>query len=206
MTTKEELPEHCPFHILRRGEEVPIGPFSQDQIVELLNESSIKASDYVYYAEMKNWKPLHQVFDLHQKLTNLSDEGQDPHIAEETFKYIDRNLEPEEELYYIAVQHQPALSLTAAVLLSAPKSIAITNQRVCFVKQKVIGEIEMEAYPIAEIREGLKRIKGNEKVGSFNLVLNSGDWVETNKINRAQLDKLDEILGSLIYDHTAALS
>lgn len=204
MSSLEELPEHCIFHVLRRGEEQPIGPFSQNQLVELLNESAIQASDYVYYDAMSDWKPIHQVFDLHQKLTNLSDDGQDPIVVENAFNHINSHLYEGEELFYIAVQDQPALSLTAAVKLSHPKSIVLTSHRACVIRQKVMGEIEMDEYPMATIREGLKRIKPNEGIGSFNLILNSGDWVETNKINRVQLDHLEEITNTVISEMVAA--
>ena len=48
----EELPEHQIFHILKQGAEEAIGPYSQIQIGQLLNEGQIEASDYVYLSRV----------------------------------------------------------------------------------------------------------------------------------------------------------
>ena len=90
----EELPEHQIFHILKQGEQESIGPFSQVQIGQLLNSGQIKASDYVYYPELSGWETLSQVFELHQKLNSFGDEGQEPHIVDQSFALVDSLLNP----------------------------------------------------------------------------------------------------------------
>ena len=196
--TTQELPEHQFFHVLRQGEQEAIGPFSQKQLVELLNEGAIGASDWVYYDALSDWTPLSQVFDIQERVANFEDDGQDPQVVEDAFAFLTGSSLANEQIYYIATQHQPALSLTAAVLLSNPKAIIVTNLRVCIIKQKVIGDSEMSEYPIEQIKEGLMRTKADHKVGQFNLILKSGEWVETNKIPIAQLEKLEELVNAVV--------
>ena len=62
-TIHEDLPEYQNFSILRREEKEAIGPFSQNQIVELLYEGAVRADDLVYYTDSGKWQPLHQVFE-----------------------------------------------------------------------------------------------------------------------------------------------
>ncbi|MDF1751315.1 MAG: DUF4339 domain-containing protein [Verrucomicrobiales bacterium] len=193
-----ELPEHQIFHILRNGEQEPIGPFSQNELVHLLNENQIRPSDFVYYPEMKGWKPMSQVFDLHQKVSNFGDEGQDPHIVSESFNYLVARDEPGEEIYYIAVQELPALSLTAAVRLSAPKSVLLTNCRFCILNPKLMGDIEFKEYPLEQIVNGIKKLKPGKTTGIFNIVLKNGDWIEVDKIPLDQLDRLEELSAEIL--------
>lgn len=198
MSKEMELPEYQIFHVLRIGEQDPIGPFSQNQLVELLNEKTIKANDYVYYPELTGWKPLSQVFDLHQRITNFGDDGQDPQVVADSFTYVTNHGEPDEEIYYIAVQHTPAMSLTAAVHLASPRSVILTSSRVCVITPKLIGEDKFEEYPIEQIERGLKKIKSDSEHGLFNLVLKNGDWVEIDRIPAAQLTHLVKLTEELI--------
>jgi hypothetical protein len=40
-----ELPEYQIFHVLRDGDSEPCGPYSQDQLLLLLNANSVSRSD-----------------------------------------------------------------------------------------------------------------------------------------------------------------
>ena len=153
----EELPEHQIFHILKRGEQEPIGPYSQIQIVQLLNEDLIKSSDYVYYPELSGWEVLSRVFEFHQKLSSFGDEGQDPHIVDQSFALVDSLSEPGERIYYIAVQHIPLLKVTAAVKLTGPKSIVLTDQRICVLTPRLMGNTDLVEYHHDEIEGVMKK-------------------------------------------------
>ena len=193
-----ELPEHQIFHVLRRGEEEPIGPYSQNELVELLNTEQIHSFDYVYYPELSGWKKLSQVFDLHQKVSGFGSEGQDPEIVQQSFDFIDKRSEPEEEIYYIAVQHMPALSLTAAVKLTSPKSLVLTNHRFCVVFQKLMGDVEMREYPLEQVDSVLTKIKPGNEDGTFEIILKSGEVVDLDKIPSAQLGRLEMIASDFL--------
>ena len=189
----EELPEHQIFHILKQGEQESIGPYSQIQIGELLNTGEIKASDYVYYPELSGWEILSQVFELHQKLKSFGDEGQEPHIVDQSFALVDSLSEPDERIYYIAVQHIPLLRVTAAVTLTGPRSIVLTDNRICVLTPKLIGNIDITEYHHEKIESVMKKVPRDKEDGTFIIALRSGDWVETGKIPRPQLERLEQI-------------
>lgn len=189
----EELPEHQIFHILKQGEEEAIGPYSQIQIGQLLNAGQIEASDYVYYPELSGWETLSRVFELHQELSNFGDDGQEPHIVDQSFALVDSLSEPNESIYYIAVQHIPLLKVTAAVKLTGPKSIVLTDHRIYILTPKLIGDTELNQYHHKQIERVIKRLSQDEDEGTFIIALRSGDWIETNKIPRRQLERLDQI-------------
>ena len=189
----EELPEHQIFHILKQGEQESIGPYSQIQIGELLNTGEIKASDYVYYPELSGWETLSQVFELHQKLNSFGDEGQEPHIVDQSFALVDSLSEPDERIYYIAVQHIPLLRVTAAVTLTGPRSIVLTDNRICVLTPKLIGNIDIAEYHHEQIEGVMKKVPRDKEDGTFIIALRTGDWVETGKIPRPQLERLEQI-------------
>ncbi|MGB2266410.1 MAG: PH domain-containing protein [Akkermansiaceae bacterium] len=189
----EELPEHQIFHILRQGEQEPIGPYSQIQIVQLLNEGQIHASDFVYYPELSGWELLSKVFELHQELINFGDEGQEPHIVDQSYTLVESTSQPEERIYYIAVQHFPLRRVTAAVKLTAPKSIVLTDQRICLLAPKLMSDTDLFEYHYEQIESVMKKVPRDEEEGTFIIVLHSGEWVETVKIPRPQLELLERI-------------
>ncbi len=189
----EELPEHQIFHILKQGGQEPIGPYSQIQIVQLLNAGQIQATDFVYYPELSGWEQLSKVFELHQQLTNFGDEGQEPQIVNQSYNLVDSLSEPEERIYYIAVQHIPLRRVTAAVQLTAPKSIVLTDGRICVLSPKLMGNVDVYHYYYEQIESVMKKVPRDEQDGTFIIVLRSGDWVETGKIPKPQLELLEKI-------------
>ncbi len=194
----EELPEHQIFHILKQGEEEPIGPYSQVQIGQLLNAGQIEASDYVYYPELSGWETLSGVFELHQKLSGFGDDGQEPHIVEQSFALVESLAEPDEKIYYVAVQHIPLLKVTAAVKLTGPKSIVLTDRRIYVLTPKMIGNTELNQYHHKQIERVMKRVSPDEPEGAFIIELHTGDWIETNKIPKPQLERLEHITRELL--------
>jgi len=197
----EELPEHQIFHILKQGEDQPIGPYSQLQIVQLLNAGEIKASDFVYYPELTGWEQLSQVFELHQKVSRFGDEGQEAHVVDESFSLIESLIEPDEEIYYIAVQHIPLRRVTAAVKLTAPKSIVLTDRRIYVLSPRLVGNADLNEYFHEQIENVMKKISPDEEQGKFIIALRSGDWVETGKIPQAQLERLETITREFLKYH-----
>lgn len=199
----EELPEHQIFHILKRGEEEPIGPFSQLQIGQLLNAGEIKSSDYVYYPELTGWQVISRVFELHQQLSSFGDEGQEPQTVSESFTLVDSRSGPEEHIYYIAVQHIPLLKVTAAVKLTGPKSIVLTDKRIYVITPKLMGDADFEEYDHNQIERVMKRLPRDQQDGTFIIALRSGDWVETGKIPGPQLERLEQIASDFLEEGQA---
>ena len=191
---KEELPEHQIFHVLRRGEEDPMGPFSQNELVELLNRGEVRPTDFVYYPQLVEWTPFAEVFDLHQGLNHIGSEGQDPESVMETFAYMEKRSEQDENIYYIAVQKFASLSLTATIRM--PQSVILTNTRFCVYKPKLMGDPAFEEIPVSAIEKVEAGYDGD--YGIFEIVPRFGDPLGVNQIPVAQLERLEEVAGDLL--------
>jgi len=196
----EELPEHQIFHILKVGDQDSIGPFSQKQLLELLKQKEIGHSDLVYYPELADWTPLSEVFDFHQGVTNFSDDGQDAEIVAESFAFIDSRSEPNEEIYYIAVQNFPALSLTSSVKLRSPKSVVLTSWRFCVIKPKLMGNTEFDEFMLDQIESAEAGYGLGSNHGTFTITPRFGDDEEVDHIPVQQLRRLETIAGELLAD------
>ncbi len=194
----EELPEHQIFHVLRAGEPDSMGPFSQNELVKMLNDGQIRHSDLVYYPELSDWTRIDKVFEIHQQLTAFGQEGQDPDVVSEAFSFIDKRSEPDEEIYYIAVQRFPALRLTATVTLRSPKAIVLSSWRFCIVKPKLIGETTFEEFLLDQIESVEVDLNDGGKTGSFAIIPRYGDPAVVDQIPAAQLARLEEIAGEVL--------
>lgn len=196
----EELPEHQIFHILRADDQESIGPFSQKQLLELLKQKDIGHADLVYYPELTDWTPLSEVFDFHQGVANFSDDGQDPIVVAQSFEFIDNRSEPDEEIYYIAVQNFPALSLTASVKLRSPRSVVLTSWRICVLKPKLMGNTEFDEFLLDQIESAEASYATGARDGSFTITPRFDDAEEVDQIPIEQLKRLDIIAEELLSD------
>lgn len=186
-----ELPEYQIFSVLRKGEQEPIGPYSQGQLLTLLREGRVAASDLVKYPEIEDWRPISQVFDFQEQI-NFEDHGQDKRMFEAAFTTVDHRSEPDESIYYIATQHFPAMSLTAAVRLTAPKSLALTDHRFCVLKHRMMGDIEMDDHPLEQVDSVSVELANKGDHGVFRIHLKSGEDVKIDRIPVQQLLPLEE--------------
>jgi hypothetical protein len=185
-----ELPEYQIFSILRQGEEEPIGPFSQNQIVRLLNEGAVRPFDLIYYEDLGAWKPIRDVFEIHEGISNFIDEGQDKTIVGEVFRGIQQLFGEQEQVYYIAVQERGTLNLGG---LSA---VALTTSRVLIANHRQ-GKLELEAHLWGHVaRASMSRKLGNP-TGTFEVDLYSGSTISVDRIPQMQLERLEQIANDL---------
>jgi hypothetical protein len=193
-TSKEELPEYQIFSILRRGEKEPIGPFSQNQIVDLLNDGEIQAEDLVYYDDIGEWRPLRDVFELHQAIANHTDDGQDQEIVSDVFGALSEMLTDQEPLFYIAVQERPAIAFRK------PDAIALSQAALYVVHQRR-GSLEVEPYPWDKIYNLVGRIGDQDAAGTMVILMQNASRVEIERIPRKQLRRAEEIASDLLPHH-----
>jgi hypothetical protein len=190
MTTTAELPEHKIFSVLRRGEDEPMGPYSQNELVELLNDRSILATDYVHYEGLKDWKLMSDVFNLDETIANFEDDGQNKDMLEAAFSQLNSVLGEGEDVFYIGVQDLPALRVTGPIRLTSPQSIAITNRRICIVHHRITGILEFEMHSFEDVCRATQQGGEGEKKATFSILLNAGNRVEIDKIPLIQLERL----------------
>jgi hypothetical protein len=188
---QEELPEYQIFTILRQGEKDPIGPFSQNQIVSLLNQGQIRSVDLVYYDGIGEWRPLSEVFELHQAIGNYVDEGQDREIVSDVFGALSEMLAERESIYYIAVQEWPALKLRK------PDSVALTEGAIYVVHHRR-GTLEVEPYPWDKVFSVTARMRVGETDGTLAILLQNASRIEVERIPRAQLARAEQIASDMM--------
>lgn len=192
----EELPEYQIFTILRQGEKDPFGPFSQNQIVELLNRGEIRDVDLVYYDGIGEWRPLSEVFELHQTIGNFVDEGQDREIVSDVFGALSAMLAEREAIYYIAVQEWPPLKLRK------PDSVALTDGALYVVHHRR-GTLEVEPYPWDRVFSVTARHRVGENDGTLSILLQNATRIELERVPRPQLLRAEEIAGEMLKARTA---
>jgi hypothetical protein len=185
-----ELPEYQIFSILRQGEEEPIGPYSQNQIVRLLNEGAIRPFDLIFYEDLGAWKPIRDVFEIHEGISNFVDEGQDKALVGEVFRGVQQLFGENEHVYYIAVQEKGALNLGG---LSA---VALTESRALVAHHKQ-GKLELEAHLWGHVASARLIRKPNNALGTFHVDLYSGSSVSVDRIPQLQLERLEQIAADL---------
>lgn len=192
---QEELPEYQIFTILRQGERDPIGPYSQNQIVSLLNNGEICDADLVYYDGIGEWRPLGEVFELHQTIANYVDEGQDREIVADVFGALSEMLTDREPIYYIAVQEWPALKLRK------PDSVALT-ERTLYIVHHRRGVLEVEPYPWDKVFNVSAKLRPGDPSGTLSILLQNASRVEVERIPRAQLTRAEQIAAEILGSDT----
>ncbi|MFT5471032.1 MAG: hypothetical protein ACI8UO_006165 [Verrucomicrobiales bacterium] len=187
MSAAAELPEYQVFSILRNGEDVPIGPYSQNEIVTLLNERRLNSNDKVFYEGLSEWAPLGDVFTIHEGIANFEDDGQDREVVGKVFLEISKVSTDHEEVYYVAVQEKTGLRL------KGPDAVIVTSFRLCISHQKLTGKREFDMYYWEDIHNTASKITAGEETGTFSVLLRLGERIEVPKIPRRQLLRLAEL-------------
>lgn len=187
MSRSSELPEYQIFSIIRTGEENPVGPYSQNEIVKLLNQGDLGKRDLVYYEGLGRWEPLGEVFNIQEGIANFEDDGQNREVLAEVFLEMSDIITEHEQIYYIAVQDKPALRL------KGPDAVIVTSYRLCIGRQKLNGKRDFDMYYWEDVHNSASKITAGDGVGTFSVLLDVGERIEVSKIPRKQLQRLAEL-------------
>ncbi len=193
MTANNELPEYQIFTILRQGETEPLGPYSQNQIVELLNEGSINPTDFVHYADLADWTPIRDVFDLHQKLANFSDDGQDSNELAEVFNAIIGAAGDGENVFYIAIQDRQALRG-----FRGHEAVGVSDRFIWIARHKMGGKLTLDELELSNIRDVWAILKAGEKTGTFHIEQENGVAIQVERIPALQLERITKTTRELL--------
>jgi len=176
-----ELPEYQIFHVLRDGASEPWGPYSQDQLVQLLNENSVSRSDYVFYPGLGDWKRIHEVFDFHDQLANFESEGHDPALLNLAFEELSQLCGEQEDLYDIVIQEKSLLGsrrTDVVALGSRGVWVGTLGRRGGFRGSRLDWE---------EVRQVAARYPSRWDLGTLTFDLSCGGRLEVKRIQRRQL-------------------
>ncbi len=173
------------FSILRRGATEPGGPYDEKQILQMLREEKITRRDYVYFEGMTEWRPLEDVFEIHEKITHIVDDGQDKYKLGEIFREVSNVLLEGEEIYYIAIQDR------AGLLHKAKQSVVVTNRHLFHLLEKRAG-YEIEAHRWGDVSNTLMRDDRRE-LGTFSFLLGMQRRVDIPNIPLVQVKRLFQL-------------
>ena len=151
------------FSILKRGERDPLGPYSEEDLLALLNAEQVSIHDYVYYDGIGEWKPIHEVFEVQEQITHFVDDGQDTQRVGIAFREVSNVVGKGESIYYIAVQANVGL-------LSKTKQCVILTDRHLFIMTENRKGYELEAHPWKAVTNTLMRDEG-KGLGTFSILL-----------------------------------
>lgn len=197
--TFNEMPAHQVYYLLKQGETEASGPYSYHEVHYLITKKLVGSSDYIYFREWEDWKPIYEVFDVTQSLIqDFCEDGQDCEVASQALSFINSKAHPGEELHYISTQLLPARKITTTVRLTMPQSVILTNKRICVYRPKLGGKFKFDEFHFSYVDYAIKRIKPKSDCGSFNVVMKTRNWTEVQRLPFEQLNKLESLCSELI--------
>ncbi len=173
------------FSILKRGERDPRGPYTEEDLLALLNTDEIGINDFVYYDGIGEWKPLHEVFEIQEQITHFVDDGQDTQRVGIAFREVSNVVGQGESIYYIAVQSKVGL-------LSKTKQCVILTDRHLFIMTENRKGYELEAHPWKAVTNTLMRDEG-KGLGTFSLLLGGERRTDIAHIPLKQVHRLFQL-------------
>lgn len=162
------------FSVVKLGQQTPVGPYTQENILAMLQNGALDRQDLVYYDGMTDWAAIEDVFDIHEEINHFIDDDQDQGSVAQAFREINPVLGADESIYYIAVQKKSGL-------LSRTKiCIVLTNSRLLILRIKKAGS-ELEGHQWASVGNICMKDEGNE-MGTF-----SGTFQQDKKFSIAHI-------------------
>ncbi len=147
------------FSVVKLGQQTPVGPYTQEDILSMLQNGALERHDLVYYDGMADWAAIEDVFDIHEEINHCIDDDQDQTAVAQAFREINPVLGADESIYYIAVQKKSGL-------LSRTKTcIVLTNSRLLILRIKKAGS-ELEGHQWSSVGDISMKDEGNG-MGTF---------------------------------------
>lgn len=173
------------FSILRRGATEPGGPYSEEQILKMLQEDTISRKDFVYFDGLTDWRPIEDVFEIEETINHLVDDGQNPDEAAAAFREVNLVTDESEEVYYIAIQAR------AGLLTKTKQCLVVTDRFLYHLTEKNAG-YELEAHDWSDISNS--KMQDNQKeLGTFSFTINQDRRVDVPHLPMPQVKRLFEL-------------
>ncbi|MEX2580197.1 MAG: hypothetical protein WD342_14150 [Verrucomicrobiales bacterium] len=173
------------FSVLKRGSRDPQGPYTEQDLLSLLNNGDLAVEDLVYFDGIDEWKPIYEVFDIQEQISHFVDDGQDTEKVGVAFREVSNVVGDEESIYYIAVQEKVGL-------LSKTKQCVILTDRHIFLMHDKRGGYELEAHPWKTVTNTLMRDEGRG-LRTFSILLGVNQRVDVAHIPLKQVKRLFQL-------------
>lgn len=173
------------FSVVRGGEREVRGPYTEKDLLNLLNSGEITQDDLVYFDGMERWQPIREVFEIHEQINHFVDDGQDKHKVGQAFREVSNVVGEGEDIYYIAVQER------AGLLSKSKQCVAVTNRHI-FLLRALKGGFELVAHPWDKVSNTMMRDEGKD-LGTFSILLDMEKRVDIGHIPLKQVKRLFQL-------------
>ncbi len=180
-----EQPE-IQFSILREGSKDPEGPYSDTDILNMLNKRDVSPHDLVFYEGLQKWSPIGEVFVIHEQISHFVDDGQDKIRVGEVFREISELVTRDENIYYIAVQER------AGLLSKSKQSVALTDKHIFLLTSVKKTGFEIQAHLWSRISNTMMRDEGKD-LATFSILLDLEKKVDIAHIPLKQVQRLFQL-------------
>lgn len=181
------------FFVLKRGSKEPKGPFSDEDLVIMMNEGELSISDFVFYEGLGEWKPIGEVFEVEEQISHFVDDGQDTEKVVLAFREVSNVVENTESVYYIAVQAR------AGLLSKTKQCVIITEKHVFIMHEKRVG-FELEAYLWKDVTNTLMRDDG-KGLGTYSILLGAEKRLDVINLPLKQVQRLFQLSQEMKLDN-----
>ena len=181
-TPEATEPAEIVFSVLRKDAEAPIGPYTQEDILHMLQEGDLDTHDKVYYEGMEDWAAIDEVFEVQQQISHFVDDGQDRAKVAEVFEEVSEVLANGEDIYYVAIQERTGL------LHKNKVAVIPTNKRLLLLHDKRQG-YELESQRWESISNTLMKDEGNG-LATFSVLLQMEKRIDIPHLPLAQVQRL----------------
>jgi hypothetical protein len=159
------------------------GPYTEEQLLKMLNEGQVARKDMIFYEGMSEWKPLDEIFDLEEQLLHQMDEGQEADVIAEVYQQMTHLTASHEKIFYIAHQKR-------RMMKNRPDVVVITNERIIIIRQGLGGsrteDHQWKDVVSVQMRDG---IMGT----TFSLLDRNDHIVQVDDLPKPQLEKVCQL-------------
>ena len=159
------------------------GPYTQEQLLSLLQEGRLSKRDLVYYEGLGEWKPIEEVFEIEEQLSHFMNEGQEPEVVADIYRHLEPMLGHDERIYYIGHQRRK-------IMRQRPDAAIITNKRLIVQRQTLTGttfeDAQWKNVVTVHMKEGLMGT-------NFSVLDRNEHMVEVEDIPKEQIARLCQL-------------
>ena len=181
------------FFVLKRGSKEPEGPFSDEDLVIMMNTGELSIFDFVFHEGLGEWKPIDEVFEVHEQISHFVDDGQDTEKVALAFREVGNVVGNSEDIYYVAVQAK------AGLLSKTMQCVIITDKHVFIMHEKRVG-FELEAHLWKDITNTLMRDEG-KGLGTYSILLGAEKRIDVLHLPLKQVQRLFQLSQEMKQDN-----
>ncbi|MDF1751939.1 MAG: DUF4339 domain-containing protein [Verrucomicrobiales bacterium] len=193
MSSTAQVPGEKIFHVLKQGASAPTGPFSKEELENLLTDKRIAPSDYIFFPGLEDWKIISEIFEFKKVASDFAEDGQDLEAVTTGYDLVSGENLPGEVIQYIAVQDLRPSDRIAEILQSMPQSIVLTNHRIAVVTPKLIGDADIVSYRFDDVATVSSQVNRRDGGSLLKIELKSESAAQIAGIPDDQLTKLIDL-------------